>query len=593
MLPDGFLAESAAFNSFSRQHEPKCLHKTRVDLLAKLRRWIDSPNSKCIFGLKGMAGTGKSTIAHTIASEFEKLGKLGASFFFSRGKGELENAAKFFPTIASQLAKTSSHLNRSIGEAIAADRDIPKQSLDIQWQKLILFPLKKLEGWQTRTLVIVIDALDECRDYKTIGVILRLLAEAKDLNTVRLRILLTSRPEFLIDVGFNKIPLDAREDLVLHDIDQSVVDHDISIFIEHELAGIQHDFHLPKDWPGDERIKHLVKDAGGLFIYAATICRFIGDDLRDPAERLEKIEEGRKSRQSPLHLQKGGDLPKLYKQILDYSVFGVNCSEDAKDELAQRFQQYVGPIILIFDLLSVDSLSKLLSVDSRDKGDMKAALRKLGSVLDAPEKEDSPIRLLHPSFRDFLLNKQACQDDYFWINEKKVQEGLVKNCLQVMLKDLKKDICGLQKPGTLVSEVKSSSIARDLPSHVQYACRYWVDHLQLLDNHQREKSGLCDDGIVHVFLQQHFLHWLEALSLMKEISKGVKMVSMLKSMLEVSHSNLSYTVREVDIAVYSLIITLICSLWSRMHNGLFFTTVQSSKRPHSKCTHLLLYLALR
>jgi len=47
-----------------------------------------------------MAGTGKSTIARTVARKLDDKGRLGASFFFSKGHGDLDYAAKLFTTIA-------------------------------------------------------------------------------------------------------------------------------------------------------------------------------------------------------------------------------------------------------------------------------------------------------------------------------------------------------------------------------------------------------------------------------------------------------------------------------------------------------------
>jgi pantothenate kinase-related protein Tda10 len=74
-------ATDAAFNSRSREHEPQCLADTRVDLLRQLMAWWNNPCDKCIFWLNGMAGTGKSTIARTVAQTFHDQGRLGASFF--------------------------------------------------------------------------------------------------------------------------------------------------------------------------------------------------------------------------------------------------------------------------------------------------------------------------------------------------------------------------------------------------------------------------------------------------------------------------------------------------------------------------------
>jgi hypothetical protein len=45
-----------------------------------------------------MAGTGKSTIANTIAQNYFKQGRLAASFFFSRGGGDTGNASKLVTT---------------------------------------------------------------------------------------------------------------------------------------------------------------------------------------------------------------------------------------------------------------------------------------------------------------------------------------------------------------------------------------------------------------------------------------------------------------------------------------------------------------
>ena len=156
---------------------------------------------------------------------------------------------------------------------------------------------------------------------------------------------------------------------------------------------------------------------------------------------------------------------------------------------------------------------------------------RLRSVLDVPNDPDFPIRLLHPSFREFLIDEQRCLDRRFKINEKKTHRDLVESCLKVMSRALKRDICGLQMPGALASEVESKTLSRCLPKYVQYACRYWVDHLQ------RSEIGLCDDnGRVHKFLQQYFLNWIEALSLMGKMSEGVLMITALHSMLTVSDS---------------------------------------------------------
>jgi NACHT domain len=201
------IANGAAFDSYMDQHEEECLPQTRTELLYQIATWSDDPQGKSIFWLNGMAGTGKSTIARTVAQSFRQKGLLGASFFFKRGEGDRGNATRSFPTIAIQLVDQVRPLAPYIARAIEADRTISTKSLKEQFDKLLLQPLLQLEscGQPILSVAIVIDALDECEQEKDIGTVLRLLSCVKKAGSIRLRILVTSRPELLIRLGFKKI----------------------------------------------------------------------------------------------------------------------------------------------------------------------------------------------------------------------------------------------------------------------------------------------------------------------------------------------------------------------------------------------------
>jgi hypothetical protein len=519
-------AADAAIDSRFREHEPSCLSQTRVDLLDQIRVWAAETDDKCIFWLNGMAGIGKSTIARTVAREFRDQNRLGASFFFSRGAGDLGNAHRFFTTLALQLAKKPS-IKHYICKAIDIDNDISQQGLSNQWRYLILRPLEELKAdeLQHPNLVIVIDALDECNSQDDVRLILHLLAQAKTLKTIHLRIFITSRPELPIRLAFEDIHTSTYHKPILHDISQSVVEKDISVFLEHELGRIQREHKLLPNWPSKQQVASLVKRASGLFIYAATVCRFIRESIL-PEERLAGVIQGSNASQYPEQ-----NLDKIYTQILRDSV--IRCSSD--QEIAMRvklFQQIVAPIVISFDLLSIDTLSKLLSVEQRQ---IEAVLRYLHSVLDVPEKENSSIQLLHPSFRDFLLDKRRCQDTRFWVDERKAHENLYTRCMALISTSLKENICGLKSPGVMTFKVDRNILTRCLPRHVQYACRYWVDHLQRLNNPLQEGSELFDYSKVLKFLQKDFLHWLEALSLIGKMSEGILKVTCLQSMFTKSN----------------------------------------------------------
>ncbi|PNP52690.1 hypothetical protein FNYG_15820 [Fusarium nygamai] len=98
------IAHGASFDSQAEEHNQKCLPNTREELLRDIDRWIGNPKSKTIFWLNGMAGTGKSTVARTIAHSRSKRGDLGASFFFKRGEMDRGHLNKFMSTLAHQLA---------------------------------------------------------------------------------------------------------------------------------------------------------------------------------------------------------------------------------------------------------------------------------------------------------------------------------------------------------------------------------------------------------------------------------------------------------------------------------------------------------
>jgi NACHT domain len=517
---------AAAFTSYDHQYERKCLPDTRIDLLRLVTEWADSSSGKCIFWLNGMAGTGKSTIARTVAQYFTDKNRLGASFFFSKGSGDRGQARHFFTTIAVQMARALPSVRTYISEAIAKEPGIAQQAMFEQWSKLILQPLRTARDRQAvpRPIILVVDALDECGNQKDIRLILRLLAGTKDLTTVSLRILVTSRPETPIRLGFREMSTIKYEDLILHNISRSVVDNDIYTFLKHELGQIRSEYNLPVNWPKEQELGLLVQKANCLFIYAATACLYIhGPPGISPKVRLSNLilgytDDGLSTR----------NLDNMYMQILKDSVAG-EYSDVERRGLATQFQLLVGSIVVLFDALSAAALSRLLFQPGAESIDIvNMTLDPLQSVLSVPEDTESPVMLLHPSFRDFLLDRHRCSDDQFWIDRKQAHSKLARSCLEFMSRSLKKNICGLPSPGSLAADIEGNELIRCVPLPLQYACRYWVDHLEKSD------IDLFHDKAVEFFLQDHFLHWLEALSVMRIFSEGLTMIMKIGPMLKVS-----------------------------------------------------------
>jgi hypothetical protein len=148
------------------------------------------------------------------------------------------HAGKFFTSLAVQLATAIPTLQKQVCDAIIERRDVAKLSLSDQWHQLILHPLSRLE--QSHQLyVLIIDALDECEGDQNVRIILGLLAEARSIETVRLRVFLTSRPEIPIRHGIHYIPQAEHQDFILHNVPPTIINHDISLSLEYNLGIIR------------------------------------------------------------------------------------------------------------------------------------------------------------------------------------------------------------------------------------------------------------------------------------------------------------------------------------------------------------------
>jgi hypothetical protein len=436
-------ADNAAFDSHDEEHNARCYQGTRVELLRQIDTWASDRGSECIFWLNGMAGTGKSTISRTVAQNFADNGDLGASFFFKRGEGDRGHAGLLIATIATQLVQKLPSLAPHVQNAIEADPGISRKALKQQFETLVLQPLRKIrtDPQKSSRIVIVIDALDECDREEDVKIIIRLFSQVKHITSVQLKFYLTSRPELPIRLGFEDIS-GKYKGLALHQIPEPVVKDDISVFLEHELAMIRDDYNksvpqnrqLPADWPGQSNVQSLVDMSIPLFIFATTVCRFINDrKCGQPKDQLAKVlKYETKSQASKLNA--------TYLPVLNQLLDGVTASEGRS--LVKEFQQVVGSIVILASPLLATSLDLLLGIP---KGTVDSRTDLLHSVLSIPSNPDLPIRLLHLSFRDFLVDTEKRETNPFWINEKDVHKNLATRCLQCLStgKYLKKDICDL------------------------------------------------------------------------------------------------------------------------------------------------------
>ena len=445
-----------------------CLRGTRKDVLWQIERWLMDEHDQRVFWLNGLAGTGKSTIAQTFAETSFSDGKLGASFFCSRDFEGRSDIQTIFPTLAFQLAYRYPQFRKELLPTVKASPDIGRESLCSQLEKVIVGPLKAT-GIST---LIIIDALDECKDEEPASAILSVLSRYVD-QIPGVKFFITGRPEPRIRSGFRlELLRPITEVLRLHDVERCSVDDDIKLFFRNRLGDIanhrsNHD--LTEDWPSPYEIDILCRKAAGLFIYASTVVKFIASPHHLLAERLALIIS---LPDSTSHEGKSG-IDLLYTQVLEQAFRDAGSDEQ---EVYSRFKLVIGAVLLVFHL-SRKILSELVK-SCCTPPHISSALRSLHSLLLIPESETDPVRIFHKSFPDFLTDSGRCKDNRFFVDPPVHHIDILFACLHLMKEKLRKNICGLVGCPTL-SEVEDLPTLREtcIGGALEYACRFWTKHL--------------------------------------------------------------------------------------------------------------------
>jgi hypothetical protein len=404
----------------------------------------------------------------------------------------------------------------AVQQALRNHPEISGKALSEQFDKMLLRPLHSLESLDRPTVVLVIDALDECDDDANILTIIRLLPQLQSIDALCIRIFLTSRPELPIKLGFSRI-MGQHQDFVLHEVPKVEIEHDISLFLEHKVAKIREDHGLPDDWSGKETIRKLVELSVPLFIFAATTCRLLEDEPWSLAEVLTDILiYGNESSKSIGTYQLRGTYLPVLKRFLRRE------SKRQESQLINEFRLIIGSIILLESPLSVSAISELLDLHVEK---IKWRLRPFHSVLNVPDEESAPVRLFHLSFREFLLDSEISDRTPLWIEESSTHQKLSDQCMFVCRQKLKKNICGLAS-GIEREEIDAMDIQELLSPALQYSCRYWVHHLVC--------SKKADVQNVHLFLKGCFLYWMEAMGILGRASQVIRDLNLLQSTFDVS-----------------------------------------------------------
>lgn len=451
--------------------------------------WAGDRAGQPICWLSGHAGTGKSTIAETIAEESSSHNWVPLTFFFSRGKEDRTSLEKLVPTLAYQLALSIPSLKPFIEEAFQHDPEIVKKSLKHQFRKLILDTIAKLSG-SDLLILIIIDGIDECSGYNEQDRLICLVSEiSQGQSQQKLCFLLTSRPEDQIEKAFNRPKVhNGIKPLLLQDYKN---DDEIRKVLVSGFEEIRAIYKISPSWPSYDEIDKAIEKSEGVYIYVSTLLNFVGknEDNGIPQRKLQ------------MALEAHGGLDAIYQQVL-----GAGRKDYSKAVLST--------IILLQKPLSIMALGNLMGLESPV---IRHALCGYNSILNIPELDNEPILPYHASLGDFLTSydrtlKAVSQDspENHFINWEQCHMKILSQCIQAM--EILK-----QKP--TIGSMSNSLV---------YGSQYWAYHLRQLSLSSIKDAKDYLKAFMQKLVQQWLQYWLVSLKRMDTCERVINELTLIE-----------------------------------------------------------------
>jgi hypothetical protein len=400
------VATSAFHDSAQRADPPRCHPNTRDAVIQEIFDWMVGSRDRdaWLMWLNGAAGAGKSAIAQSIAERCVAEGHSVASFFFSRWDKTRNTMASLVATLAYQIIQAIPTTLDDIIQTIEQNPLIFEQSLESQFESLIIQPLLRMAALPEthgdvdhalRRLIVIIDGLDECDNRSLQCSLIKLLGNLLGRRNLPIVFLVCSRAELHLQMAFEqqdvtkilaKLPLD----------DVTKTSDGIRVYLNDKFAEIKqiHPFRGSlADWPDSSIVEQIIAKSSGQFIYASVVMCYISFPSAHPAIRLDII-NGIRARSSSSE-NPFANLDALYEHIFS-EVQSLNMTLDILAYALLGRQQNVAAIEWAFGLAP---------------GEVEVSLADLTSVITCKPKDNEPeqngpaIRFLHASLPDFLLDQ--------------------------------------------------------------------------------------------------------------------------------------------------------------------------------------------
>lgn len=490
-----------------------CTRGTRERLLNNIFTWAKGSSSETIYWLFGPAGSGKTTIAYTIARRFELAIPedtivLGGNFFSSRQFEETRFATRIIRTIVYHLAlrcKAFANALTHLGEL-----DTVNQSVHAQLDGLLIGPWQASKSAKFADLsapppqyLIVIDALDEIDGTGGLEFLRDLLNVINENRLNGLKFFVTSRPDPNLIAHVDSF---ADKQLYrLQEVPFEEAQADISTYLNTSLPHA-----------GGKVIERVVTAAAGLFIYASTVVKYVGKHT-PPEQRklLKKLFPV--SIISPISPDATALLDDLYIQILLHA-FG-----DFKGDIRLHRLHILFTFLCTSERTSTAIVTELLLTDDVDSDSASVAetnpaiaetsitddtLQRLYAVLYT---ENNKVLWHHKSFPDFLFDQNRSKE--FWCDQEEHHQRLMDACFRVMKEELRFNIANIESSFVFDrnNSTLADAVANNISPTLSYCCRNW-------DRHLFSTASSTFDSMhetLSEFLRCHALFWIEAMNLLE------------------------------------------------------------------------------
>lgn len=512
-------------------------------------RWRHGALSRLLW-IRGDPGKGKTMLLCGIINDLEKEKKSLLSFFFCQITDRRLNTA------VSVLRGLIYHLigqrRPLLWHVLERYKNKGKQLFEDNnsWVALAeIFEdiIKDIPG-----ATFVIDGLDECET--DLPQLIELIVKLSNSPSSKVKWIVSSRNWMEIDEQ-----LKPATQLRL-ELNESSISKAVLIYIRFKVERLAN----LKGYSNELRKEveeYLLSNANNTFLWVALACA----SLADPRVRLRHT-------RTVLHKFPPG-LYALYDRMMG-QIVESNDADNCKHVLAIMSVTYQPPKLV--ELVPLVDPGKYLT------DCLEEIIQLCGSFLVVREET---VFFVHQSEKEYLLNHATSR--IFPSGIAKEHHAIFERSIKVMSQRLRRNI---YRPQHWMESFHGETLPEPDPlAAIRYACIHWGQHLEdsHLESQAQYHDDLLDDGFIDRFLRKHYLHWLEALGFLRNVTKGLRVMTTLSKFLKGEATQLNEFAQDASQFIRhnreaiseSPLQTYVSALFFSPHQSIIWQLFQNEKPP--------------